>query len=146
MKALPEWKIKEVGNHPSFHGAIDANAAESLLREQNMPCGHLMRYSEFREEYTLSVLRKKEDNKYTFHSFDIIIEQGDVEGHATYEISGSEKKFSSIAILLDFYKKNPLTHSIDGIGCEIESEKKMSTTKKRSIVDTGSPGNQNGEY
>lgn len=143
MKAVPEQKIREFSNHPNFHGAIDANEAESLLRKQNINSCYLLRYSESRDEYTLSVLRNKKD-KYVFHNFDIYIEQE--EDRATYEISGSEKKFNSIAELIDFFKENPLNHSIDRIGYGIESEKTMSTNKQWSLVDTGSPGDQNGEY
>lgn len=140
MVAHPQWKVKEVGNNPTFHGAIDASKAESLLTKQNKICCHLMRYSESRDEYMLSVLKKKEDNRYLFHNFDIIIEQSDEKG-ATYEVFGSDKEFASIVELLNYYKKNPLNYSIGNIGRGIESESKRTTD---SIVDTGSPGDQSG--
>lgn len=119
------WKIKEVGKHPTFYGAIDANEAESLLMKQNKTCCHLMRYSEARDEYMLSVLRNKEDNKYLFHNFDIFIEYSDEQGCATYEVYGSDKYFSSISALLNFYKKNLLTYNIGSIGDGIGITKPM---------------------
>lgn len=107
---------------------MNVDEAEALLKEENVECCYLTRYSESREEHTLSVLRRREDED-IFQNFDIVIEQD--RDSTSYEISGSEKKFSTIVELLDFYKDNPLNHSIDGIGDEIKS----TTASKRHTVD-----------
>lgn len=118
VKAVPDWKIKEISSHPSFQGIMDGDEAEMLLREtmkqQNRDCCHLTRYSDTREEHTLSVLKRKEDEG-VIQNFHIIIEKED-DNTTTFEIFGSQKKFDSIAELLNFYKTNPLNHSIDSIG------------------------------
>jgi hypothetical protein len=88
------------------------------LREQESNCCYLLRYSERRDELTLSVLRRKNDD-YIFQNFDIVEPE---DNPATYEIPGDdEMRFDTIVDLLEYYKdpENPVNHNIDGIGDEV---------------------------
>lgn len=117
-EAIPVWKVGAINNHPSFHGYMDGDVAETKLLEQNHSC-YLTRYSVSREDHTLSVLRKKEEES-VFQNFSIIIRKEEEERKCvTFEISGSEEWFKDIDEMLAFYKRNPLNHSIDAIGEEV---------------------------
>lgn len=100
-------------------------AKKKLQREQKS-C-HLLRYSENRGAFTLTVYRviKDEEEKEeeegefvreVFLNFNILITKRD--GHITWEISGTEKKFSEISKMLAFYKKAALHPLVDSIGEE----------------------------
>lgn len=116
--------MEEMFTLSSFHGAMDVNEAEKRLREQNKDCCYLTRWCKIREEHTLSVLRRKEDD-YVFQNFDILIRL--VGGQTTLEIPGSQQKFSSVVELLTFYKEKPLNHLINGIGDEVKGDKTSTT-------------------
>ena len=119
MKAVPGWKIREIGTLNSFHGPLDMDEAETRLRRAGKDRCYLTRYSESIEEHILSVLRRKNDDDLVLQHFCIAIQ---LEGQlaVSYEILGSTKKFKSITGLLEFYKKNPLNHKIDSTGDKIE--------------------------
>lgn len=105
---------------------MNGDEAETRLREQNSDCCYLTRYSEARDELTLSVLRRKQDD-HIFQNFDIV---GEPEDEPTnFEILGTERKFCSLRELLDYYNEsdNPLNHNIDGIGDAVKCEKILST-------------------
>lgn len=105
----------EVIGLPSFHGVIDGYEAERRLREQDSDCCFLTRYSETRDELTLSVLRRND----IFKNFAIIGEPQ--ECPTKYEITESEEKFDHIADLLEFYKSHKLNQCISSIGDELKN-------------------------
>lgn len=90
--------------------------AETKLRELGGD-HYLTRYSEKRKQYVLTVLRKD----HLIH-FDFLIETFQHDIHVQYEIIGSEIKFGDLRKLLNFYRKNPVSHKIDGIGDYLESD------------------------
>ena len=107
---------------------MNGDEAEATLQEQNTcDCCYLTRYSEVRDEYILSVLLR-EDGESVFKNFIIISNEND------YEISGSEEKFANLDELLEFYKKHPLLHNIDGIGEEITKD--VAATGKQRCLTT----------
>ena len=109
--ALPVHKLNP-SVLPVFFGVLDVDEAESCLRKQNRECCYLLRYSVARDENMLSVLRRIRGEE-VYQHFDIRVNE---EGK--YEIPGTEKEFPTMDELLDFYKKNPLNHSISTIGEE----------------------------
>lgn len=116
--AVPAWKIRKISKHPSYHGAIDRKRAEYKLSRRNSNC-YLTRYSEDKDQHTLSIRRRKEE-EWIFRNFDIVTTRND--GHVTYEIQGTEEKFDDITDLLSFYKENSLDHHIDAIGEELMND------------------------
>lgn len=106
--ATPTWKLLGIMEHPSYHGGMSGIDAESKLLEQNGDY-YLTRYSEARCQYTLTVAR----NGVCAH-FDLIITSSGQDN--VYEIDGSEMQSKDIFALLDFYKSNPLSHTISGVG------------------------------
>lgn len=131
---VPTWQLKGISSHPSYHGAINKEKAEQALSKRGGNC-YLTRYSQTRDQYTLSVCRKK-GTEWVFQNFDIIITNDD--GHVAYEISGTEEKFTSIIKMLDFYKEFPLNHYVDSIGEELLKENKCFSTSRV----TEPPGHQ----
>ncbi len=82
--------------------------AELKLQEQGGNC-YLTRYSEARQEYSLTVARNG-----VYAHFDLTIAPSGE--HNVYEIDGSEMQSKDIFSLLNYYKNTPLSHRIDGIG------------------------------
>lgn len=136
FRSFPSYEGKIGADElPSFHGTMSGYEAEARLREQESNCCYLTRYSESREELTLSVMRRKDDD-YIFQNFDIVGEPE--ESPTSYEIFGTDEKFDSIVNLLDFYKENPLNHNIDSIGDAISKE--MVANANDSLGASGSTG------
>lgn len=118
---------------------MSRDEAETRLREQESNSCYLIRYSESREELTLSVMRRKEDD-YIFQNFNIVEPE---ECPTSYEIYGSDDTFDSIAELLEFYRKNPLNHNIDSIGDEIiNGDKILSVQEDTSTKIEAEKGNE----
>ena len=98
---------------PCYHGVMNAKSAESVLRENGGGC-FLIRYSQNRKMYILSVLAKREGGKMAPYHFKIKISKNGAE--STYEIEGSERKFNKILELLEFYHSNPCNQEVESIG------------------------------
>ena len=96
--------------------------AEGHLRKRLTNC-YLIRYSEGEQQFVISVMRRDDDNPIpTIEHYKLnITKEGD---QSVYEIEGTEKKFTDISSLLEFYKKNPLTSSkcTIGIACIKQSK------------------------
>lgn len=92
---------------------MNAKTAESTLRENGGTC-YLLRYSENRQMYILSVMTKAQGGTMAPHHFEIKITKKDTQN--SYEIGGSEKKFISISKLLEFYESEPLSQVVESIG------------------------------
>ena len=82
--------------------------AEDMLKEHDRD-HYLTRYSEARSKYVLTIKRRDQ-----VVNFDLGIETG--EHGVLYEIVGTEVKFGELRKLLDFYRNNPVSHKIRGIG------------------------------
>ena len=120
------WKIEEISKHPSYHGAITTTKAKQRLKGQRKNC-YLTRYSEERREFVLSVYEGKENDHETesevFRNFDIsIMKEGN---EISYEVSETEKKFKTVAELLEYYKRSHLTPSVKSIGMECVEDSKL---------------------
>ena len=121
---VPFWQLKEISDHPSYHGALKGTEAETRLIEHGADNCYLTRYSEERKMYILSVLKTKGDgDEVHLKHFNLRITKED--GHKVYEIYGTEKRFSALSLLLDFYKSNFLSHNIDSIGEEVLNEESL---------------------
>lgn len=114
-EAEPTWKMTGIKEHPSYHGPINGVEAETKLKEKGGN-HYLTRYSRARDHYCLTVARNGE-----YAHFDIIITSSHDEQNV-YEIDGSEMQSKSIFSLLEYYRINPLTHSIDSIGDFLQND------------------------
>ena len=119
---MASWKIEGISKHPSYHGVVNSTKAMQRLKSFGGNC-YLTRYSEERKEFTLSVYKPKEEDhegKETeselFKNFNIFITKQ--EDEISYEVSGTDKTFKSIAELLNHYKGSHLTPHIQSIGVE----------------------------
>lgn len=121
---IAAWKFRKLSSHATYHGAIDTKGAESKLKKQDSNC-FLTRYSESRDQYTLSVRRRREGD-WIFRDFDIIITKE--KSRTVYEISGTEEKFDDITELLNFYQDKALDNHIDGIGAEVRDPNRALTS------------------
>ena len=117
--AVPYLQIQGFSRDPSYHGAMKGKDAERKLRELGGD-HYLTRYSEKREMYVLTVLRKG-----NLVNFDFRIKTFQDKIYVQYEIIGSEIKFGDLRKLLNFYQKTPVSHEIDGIGDYLESDNYM---------------------
>lgn len=118
-EAIPYRQIQGFSRDPSYHGAMTGRDAERKLMELGGD-HYLTRYSEKRKEYVLTVLRKG-----NLVNFDFGINTYQDNIYVQYEIIGSEIKFGDLRKLLNFYRKNPVSHEIDGIGDYLESDNYM---------------------
>ena len=110
--------------HPSYHGPMTGADAESRLQEHGGNY-YLTRYSRARDQYSLTVAR----NGVCAH-FDLIITHSGI--YNEYEIDGSEMQSKDIFSLLDYYKSNPLSHTINGIGDFLQSDPSKPITRQDS--------------
>ena len=114
------WKVKDIKDHPSYHGAMTGNQAELKLRKYGGNC-YLLRYSEKHKAFVLSVLARNDDEDEeeldeAFHAnFTLKITKKD-DGEKIYEIEGSEAHFESIYELLECYSTTPLSPTVTSIG------------------------------
>lgn len=118
--AVPTWELDELSTHPSYHGTMDRDSADTKLREQDSSC-YLTRYSRTRKVYVLSVIKRKRlsDSGMVKH-FKLKIEKQ--RDRASFEIHGAQRKFNCIAKMLDFYQQTHLNHDIGTIGNCLENE------------------------
>ena len=116
IQAIPTWKLKDIKNQPSYHGAMTEKVAEFILKQQTGESCYLMRYSEQRKVFVISVLtRNRAEKGSDFHaSFTLNITKG--EDGNIYEIEGTEETFGNISKLLAFYENNPLDAKVKSIG------------------------------
>ena len=118
--AVPTWELDELSTHPSYHGTMDRISAETKLREQDGSC-YITRYSRTRKVYVLSVIkRKRPSSSGTVKHFKLKIEKQ--KDRASFEIHGAQRKFNSIAKMLDFYQQTHLNHDIGTIGKFLKNE------------------------
>ena len=108
MRAVPLWEIQGFSRDPSYHGVMKGKEAEDMLKEHDRD-HYLTRYSEARSKYVLTIKRRDQ-----VVNFDLGIETG--EHGVLYEIVGTDVKFGELRKLLDFYRNNPVSHQIRGIG------------------------------
>lgn len=114
MRAIPLWELQGFSKDPSYHGVMKGRDAEWKLREHDGE-RYLTRYSEARSKYVLTIKRRDQ-----VVNFDLGIDTG--ECGVLYEIVGTEIKFGELRKLLDFYRNNPVSHQIGGIGDYLESD------------------------
>ena len=109
MQAYRTKEIKGYHDDPSYHGVITGVEAEKRLKK-NGGNVHLIRYSKTRLVYVLSVYRGKEDPPIVMHY--------DMKWHRDqkYEIMGAGYRFKTVRDVLNYYRKNPVDHQVNGIG------------------------------
>lgn len=130
--AIPSWKLRICG-HSSYHGTINKEKAEDKLKTQDRNC-YLTRYSETRDQLTLSV-RRRQGEDWVFKNFDIIINQ-EKSDTTSYEIFGTREKFFDITELLNFYEGKALDYHIDGIGEELVNDNKRTLSSSEATAQT----------
>ena len=112
VDANPTWQLREINNHPSYHGAMEGNESQMELKHHSESC-YLTRYSERRNVYVLSVMKVSGGTRVFQHfTIDIRNRNNDI----SYEIKGADMKFKHLSDMLKFYQCNPVSHSVSNIG------------------------------
>ena len=117
LQATPTWKLKDITYHPSYHGAMTGRQADYVLRKCGGNC-YLLRYSERKNAFVLSVLTKNDDedsDEAFYANFTLKITKGNDDTNI-YEIDGTEERFESIYELLECYSIIPLSPTVTSIG------------------------------
>lgn len=114
--AAPTWQIQALAKLRCYHGVMTGKQAEAKLKQNGDDC-YLIRYSEVREIYVLTVARegKEGEESITKHFKINISSKSDGQGNL-YEIEGSEKKFENVSALLKFYESNAVSPKMCSIG------------------------------
>ena len=110
--AAPEWRLKGIVEHPSYHGAITGKEAMVLLKKHGSDC-YLLRYSKIQDKFMILVF-KRIKGKELCSQFQLIVTEG--EDNNRYEIKGAKKEFTSISRLLEHYQCHPISPKINRLG------------------------------
>ena len=97
-----------MSEHRSYHGPLNGDEAEHILKQNAEPNCYLTRYSNNRQSYILSVINAERKSSH----FQLIIDN-DVP---SYEIKGTQKKHNSLDDLLNYLERTPLSPTIRSIG------------------------------
>ena len=93
----------------SYQGAMTGEEAEKQLKMSGIHC-YLVRYSEKRKSYILSVYKEK---PYTMKHFKIIVNDD------IYKIEGKSMEFNGIEALRTYYENNRIDPALSNIGKRI---------------------------
>ena len=105
--------LTAITQYPCYKGHISGKEAKLRL-EQQFENSYLVRFSDSRNKYILSVLKSGDDNTVIFRNFIINIETKNDQ--LKYEIEGLQKKFDNFSELLNYCEKNPISTEISCIG------------------------------
>ena len=119
--AVPTWQIEDITQEKSYWGPMTGSEAELKLRLHGGNC-YLTRYSEMKQHYVISVSvmrRKKQQARrqrdcLELYNFKLNVTKEN--SHNEFEIEGTDNKFNSVSSLLEFFQKNPISHSVSSIG------------------------------
>lgn len=109
---LPTRALLQEDNH-AYHGEMSGEEAEKVLEEEKKkrkggePC-YLIRFSNAHKKYILSLTTEK----HGFRHYEISIDNDSNR----YEIVGTEKSFSDVYSLLEYYQDHPVDVQCPGIG------------------------------
>ena len=101
-------------NHPSYHGDLDGKEAEKRLLEKSKSLGsncYLTRYSQPQSSYVVSAIVFHQGTETPVH-IKLIVDND----NNRYSLDGSEKIFSTLDELLEYFKRTPLNAEIRGLG------------------------------
>lgn len=119
--AIPQWALKAMNSHPSFHGSITRTEAAKLLIDSGRNC-YLTRYSNYRNFCVISVLRVSVSGELLKH---LELEVPLNSSQHVYKVAGTEKEFENVSKLLEYYQKDYLGECL-----QIQSVKKNNCTTK----------------
>lgn len=102
--AVPQWALKAMNSHPSFHGSITRTEAAKMLIESGKN-SYLTRYSDYRNFCVISVLRVSVNGELLQH-LELKVPQ-DSSQHV-YKVAGTDKEFENVYKMLEFYQKDCL--------------------------------------
>ena len=115
--AQPSWKfpsttkISTITELSCYHGALRGEEAEERLKQQPVD-SHLVRYSDNKEEYILTVLKRVDNGTICQH----FVIKTLPPPHNAYTVEGSDRIFQGASKMLKYFRKNPITYKINGIG------------------------------
>ena len=109
-KFLSKTKIAAITELSSYHGALRSVQAEEKLKQQPGD-SHLIRYSDSNRKYILSVLKRGANGPICQH---FKIKKLPLP-HA-YTVEGSDRIFMGASKMLKYFRNNPISYEIDGIG------------------------------
>ena len=105
MTELPLTR-QQMPDHPAYHEAISGASAEEKLKAKSGPC-FLFRYSEAMKCYQIAV---KFNNEVKHIKLEID------KDALSYQLKGTQKIFTSLDELVEYYQKNALSPTIRKIG------------------------------
>ena len=117
MLAQPSWKFSStvkrytITELSCYHGAMRSVEAEKKLKQQPGD-SHLIRYSDSKGEYILSVLKRGANGPICQH-FVIKTKLHEIN---LYSVEGSDMTFHDVSEMLKYFRKNPINYEINGIG------------------------------
>ena len=115
--AQPSWKFPSktkrynITELSCYHGALRGVEAEERLKQQPGD-SHLVRYSDNKEEYILTVLKRVAKGPICQH----FVIKTLPPPHNAYTVEGSDRIFYGASKMLKYFRKNPITYKINGIG------------------------------
>ena len=120
VPAEPSWKFPSADKRSTtitelscYHGALRGVEAEEKLKQQPGD-SHLIRYSDSKGEYILSVLKRGANGPICQH-FKIKTLPPPHDKYS-YTVVGSDRIFHGASEMLKYFRKNPITYKINGIG------------------------------
>ena len=117
VSAQPSWKFPStikrytITELSCYHGALRGEEAEEKLKQQPGD-SHLIRYSDSKGEYILSVLKRGDSGPIYQH----FIIKTKLHERNLYSVEGSEMTFHDVSKMLKYFRKNPIYNEITGIG------------------------------
>ena len=125
VRAQPSWKFPSavkrytIRELSCYHGALRGVEAEEKLKQQPGD-SHLIRYSDSRGEYILSVLKRGANGPICQH---FVIKILALHDRSKYSVEGSDMEFHDASEMLEYFRKNHISFEIDGIGkpCQVRT-------------------------
>ena len=117
MPAEPSWKFRSLTRRSTiaqlscYHGALRGVEAEKKLKQQPGD-SHLIRYSDSKGEYILSVLKKGANGPICQH----FVIKTKLYSRRLYTVEGSDITFHDASEMLKYFRNNPISYKIDNIG------------------------------
>ena len=112
MEVDEKSMMKSIGEHPSYHRGLTGEEAILRLKASGLNHCYLIRYSENRKGYVLTIYRKEKGAKDVEKHYNIVTENGRYKIHGR----GFKDNFDNIGELLKHYEQNWIHPTLESIG------------------------------
>ena len=104
--------MKSIGEHPGYHRSITGKQAIHRLKGSGRDHCYLLRYSEAKQSYVLTVYRKERGANDVEKHYEIVAENKRYKIHGR----GFKKDFENFSELLGYYEHNWIHATLESIG------------------------------